>query len=98
MYYSHHDGGVTTEIQCMPLTDKLDSVSNKSISCSDDALDTIFNVDILGIKYPRSLVTAHFHVNLVPYKVYQIYDISNCDRMDIFYIPSQKFTQTLNSV
>ena len=84
VYHSHHDGGVTTEIQCMPLTDKLDSVSNKSISCNDDALDTIFNVDILGIKYPRSLVTAHFHVNLVPYKVYQIYDISNCDRMDIF--------------
>ena len=61
-----------------------DAVLNESISTSDAALDTISYLDILRTKHPRNMFIAHLNVNSIRYKFYEIHDILNSNRIDIF--------------
>ena len=61
-----------------------DAVLNESISISDAALDTISYLDILRTKHPRNMFIAHLNVNSIRYKFYEIHDILNGNRVDIF--------------
>ena len=57
---------------------------NESISTSDATWDTISNLDILRTKQPRNMIIARLDVNSIRYKFYEIYDILNGNRIDIF--------------
>ena len=87
--YSHHDGDVN-DSNSVPVSTGHGVGLNESISPGDAALDTIPYLDTLRTKYPRNLFIAHLNVNRIRYKFYEIHDILNGNRIDIFGISETK--------
>ena len=87
--YSHHDDDVT-DSNSVPVSTGHGVRLNESISPGDAALDTINYLDTLRTKYPRNLFIAHLNVNSIRYKFYEIHDILNDNRIDIFGISETK--------
>ena len=63
---------------------------NESISLGDAVLDTIPYLDTLRTKYPRNLFIAYLNVKSIWYKFFEIHDILNGNRIDIFGISETK--------
>ena len=87
--FSYHDDDVTDN-NSVPVSTGHGVRLNESISPGDAALDTIPYLDTLRTKYPRNLFIAHLNVNNIRYKFYEIHDILNGNRIDIFGISETK--------
>ena len=74
----------------IPSCKKPDAGFKEPNLCNDIALDTISYLDNLRTKFSRNLFIAHLNVNSLRYKFYEIYDILNGNRIDIFGISETK--------
>ena len=86
--HSNHDDDVTDRDSAPVSIDH--AALNESVSSDDIPLDTIPYLDTLRTKYPRNIFIAHLNVNSIRYKFYEIHDILNGNRIDIFGLSETK--------